>query len=81
MREPFNYESPLCAQVDSELFFPEQEYGRNTAPIAKSICSRCPHKTECLEWAVTNFEFGVWGGTTERDRMKLRRKRGIKEIA
>ena len=78
MREPFQYEQPLCAEVDSELFFPEKESGKTTAQQAKSICSKCIHKSECLEWAIVNVEQGVWGGTTERQRLKMRRKRGLK---
>lgn len=81
MREPFEFESPLCAEVDSELFFPEREPGKATFQQAKSICSKCIHKTECLEWAITNFEWGIWGGTTEKQRQKMRRKRGLKESA
>jgi len=81
MREPFKYESPLCAQVDSELFFPEKEHGAHTAPLAKSICGRCIHKAECLEWAIVNMEVGVWGGTTERQRMQIRSRMRKKKIA
>lgn len=55
------------------VFFPEQ--GRSTRE-AKMICDGCPVLTECLNYALDrNEKFGVWGGTTERDRRSIRRKR------
>jgi WhiB family redox-sensing transcriptional regulator len=42
---------------------------------AKEICSGCPVRTECLDFAITsNQEFGVWGGTSEDERRVLRRQ-------
>lgn len=62
-----------CRDTDPDLFFPDK--GGSTAE-AKRICSRCPVEFECLEWALDNGElFGVWGGTSERTRVKLRRMR------
>jgi WhiB family redox-sensing transcriptional regulator len=59
----------LCAQVDFELFFPEKG---GTASPAKSVCQLCDVRAACLEWALaTDQRFGVWGGTTERERRKL----------
>lgn len=29
----------------------------------------------CREWAIENKEFGVWGGTTEKERKRIRRMR------
>ena len=41
---------------------------------AKQVCAECPIKTECLEYALRNFEeFGVWGGLTPKQRRPLRR--------
>lgn len=65
-----------CVGVDPDLFFPER--GQSTRE-AKEICRTCPVKEECLEWALTRTEpFGIWGGTSERERKRIRRqKRGI----
>lgn len=61
----------LCAQVDSELFFPEHQ-GKSPR-AAKRICAVCPVQAECLEYALQHREqFGVWGGTTERERRRMR---------
>jgi len=59
-------DAALCAQVDPELFFPEKG-GSVTAP--KKICAACPVRVNCLEFALENREqFGIFGGTTERQR-------------
>lgn len=43
---------------------------------AKSICSGCSVRIECLEWAFENGEqSGVWGGLTTEERKLFRRRR------
>lgn len=65
-------ERALCSQVDPEAFFPEE--GGSTRE-AKRICSRCEVKSECLEYALAHDErFGIWGGLSERERRKLKRR-------
>jgi WhiB family redox-sensing transcriptional regulator len=62
----------LCAQTDPEAFFPEK--GGSTRE-AKKICQQCDVKAECLEYALANDErFGIWGGLSERERRRLRRR-------
>jgi WhiB family redox-sensing transcriptional regulator len=62
----------LCAQTDPEAFFPEK--GGSTRD-AKKICSTCEVRTQCLEYALENDErFGIWGGLSERERRKLRKR-------
>ena len=42
---------------------------------AKKICTGCEVKAECLEYALANDErFGIWGGLSERERRRLRRR-------
>jgi WhiB family transcriptional regulator, redox-sensing transcriptional regulator len=39
-------------------------------------CARCPVKDECLNYAMQHRNLvGVWGGTTERERRRIRRQR------
>lgn len=41
---------------------------------ARETCASCPVNAECLEWALTKpEEYGVWGGTTPRQRGALRK--------
>ena len=62
----------LCAQTDPEAFFPEK--GGSTRE-AKKICTGCEVKAQCLEYALANDErFGIWGGLSERERRKLRKR-------
>jgi WhiB family transcriptional regulator, redox-sensing transcriptional regulator len=64
----------LCAQTDPEAFFPEK--GGSTRD-AKRVCTSCDVKAECLEYALQNDErFGIWGGLSERERRKLKRRAG-----
>ena len=65
-------ERALCAETDPEAFFPEK--GGSTRE-AKKICVGCDVRSECLEYALANDErFGIWGGLSERERRRLRRR-------
>jgi WhiB family transcriptional regulator, redox-sensing transcriptional regulator len=67
-------EAALCAETDPEAFFPEK--GGSTRE-AKKICTGCEVRAECLEFALANDErFGIWGGLSERERRRLRRRAG-----
>nr|BFF10675.1 hypothetical protein GCM10025699_19780 [Microbacterium flavescens] len=62
----------LCSQTDPEAFFPEK--GGSTRD-AKRVCASCDVRGECLEYALQNDErFGIWGGLSERERRKLKRR-------
>jgi len=64
----------LCAQTDPEAFFPEK--GGSTRE-AKRICGTCEVRSECLDYALHNDErFGIWGGLSERERRRLKRRAG-----
>jgi WhiB family transcriptional regulator, redox-sensing transcriptional regulator len=64
----------LCAQTDPEAFFPEK--GGSTRD-AKRICTSCDVRDQCLDYALQNDErFGIWGGLSERERRKLKRRAG-----
>lgn len=71
LEEPKWQDSALCAKGDPEEFYPETSSTR----IAKIVCGVCKVKVECLEYALANDEtFGIWGGLTERERRRLKRK-------
>lgn len=45
---------------------------------AKAICKNCPHMSPCRDYAIeNNLQFGIWGATTYRERMMLRRILGF----
>jgi len=61
----------LCAQVDPDLFYPETGAPNRDA---KQVCAGCNVRAECLAYAIAHRErCGVWGGTTERERRRMRR--------
>lgn len=61
-----------CRDADLELFFDGQ-----LVAFAKAICHRCPVREACLAYALPRVLDGVWGGTTGRERVALRRRLGI----
>ena len=62
-----------CHNVDGELFFSEDEISINAA---KSLCSQCPMKAQCLAGALSRQEpCGVWGGELLSEGEIIERKR------
>ena len=63
-------ELAACRSTDLGVFFPER--GESAGP-ARQVCSACPVRQPCLDYAITNrITHGVWGGLTERERRVLR---------
>jgi WhiB family redox-sensing transcriptional regulator len=68
-----------CMGVDPDLFFPER--GASTRE-AKEVCRGCVAREECLEYAITHSEkFGIWGGLSERERRRIRRRRVLERAS
>jgi WhiB family redox-sensing transcriptional regulator len=66
----------LCAEIDPELFFPKKGSIRESM-VAKKMCRRCPIIEKCLEYALKDPEIkGIWGGTSEQQRYKIRNRSG-----
>lgn len=66
-----------CRDADPELFFPISDMGpaARQATEAKAVCTRCPVRAECLDYAIdAGLDHGVFGGTTERERRALVRR-------
>jgi hypothetical protein len=82
VREPREYENPLCAEIGGDFWFPERDNPENRKLLdpsyAKSICRSCTHKTECAQWGIKNERFGIWGGLTEYERTLLRTRSNIR---
>lgn len=59
-------------QSDPDLFFSNR---KAEIELAKEACLYCPIKSECFQDALWDEErSGIWGGTTMKDRRRLRRK-------
>tara|TARA_R110001606_G_scaffold317154_1_gene463940 strand:- start:5564 stop:5860 length:297 start_codon:yes stop_codon:yes gene_type:complete len=69
------HKEALCAQTDPEVFYPE---GNTTTKQAKAICKICTVSSECLEYALKRKEdYGIWGGKTATERLKMLPQRPI----
>ena len=66
-----------CRDTDPDLFFPVGTTGPAIVQIenAKAVCRQCDAQAECLEYAIaTTQDSGIWGGTSEEERRKLRKR-------
>jgi len=67
-----------CRDMDPALFFPSDGIG---VQAAQRICSECPVRGPCLEYALDNrVDHGVWGGTSERERRRILRRRRVTRL-
>lgn len=64
-----------CRDEDPELFFAWDE---DDIDAAKAICAGCPVIRPCLDYALKHEKEGVWGGTTEDERKRIRKSHGIR---
>lgn len=65
-----------CRDTDPNLFFPVGTHGASAEQIenAKAVCRQCDVQLDCLEFALeTNQDSGIWGGTSEEERRKIRK--------
>ena len=62
-----------CYGADPDIWFPTAG-GRDAAREAKEICEDCPAKQQCLTFGLM-MTHGIWGGTAERERRRIRARR------
>jgi len=68
-------EGAACRDTDPDLFFPGGTTGVaiEQIDVAKAMCRSCPVREQCLEFSMaTNQKAGIWGGSTEDERRKMR---------
>jgi WhiB family redox-sensing transcriptional regulator len=62
-----------CRGADPDTFFAEGRGSRADTEYARRVCAHCPVRPECGQYAIdTGQSWGVWGGMTQTE---LRRKR------
>ena len=65
-----------CRGMDPNSFHPPKGGGGRMVRQAKAVCSDCPVKQPCLDYAIANVELrGIWGGLTEYERRSIRQPR------
>jgi len=72
------FEGAACIGADTEMFYPDSvQFSREEALFYATLCSSCPVKAACLEWALAHERQGVWAGTTPETRTALRKSLNI----
>ena len=62
-----------CKGLEPSIFYPDDD---DEALDAKAVCADCGVRIACLEFALQVREKqGVWGGATERERLRIIRRR------
>jgi len=75
--KPWQFEGAICSQIDTEIYFPEQNKVTEETKKAKALCSSCIWKKECLTYALSYSVVGIWGGTSARERATIRKQLNI----
>ena len=65
--------------MDTNIWFSQDNPGKDTGitgeperiHLAKMICSGCPVRNDCLDWAIrTDDKWGLYGGLTPQERRR-----------
>lgn len=72
-RQPPWMKDGECRNYPARAFFPSDGVG---VDAARAICATCKVSEPCLEYALEQrIDHGVWGGTSERERRRILRRR------
>jgi WhiB family redox-sensing transcriptional regulator len=79
---PLFINQALCAEVDPEIWFPEEggnsKYKTPAAVHAKQLCKACPAMSECREYALKYTGlFGIWGALDPSERRDIQKSLNI----
>ncbi len=67
-----------CKGLDTNDFFVDDGNKRyENEPYLKRICSNCPVRLVCLDYALNHAVTGWWGGMSEKNRRSMRQRLGI----
>lgn len=72
IERPAWHADAACAGQGHQRWLPPQGKSTNDA---RQVCAECPARVPCLEEALADPTLeGVWGGTSEHERDRMRRK-------
>jgi Transcription factor WhiB len=75
--EDYNWrDDAACKGLPSVWWFPEVREPDGFSEAIK-ICKGCPVIQECLYYGLQREQYGIYGGTTETERMRMRKELGI----
>lgn len=63
-----------CYGTSVNNFFIERGDSGEYREVIANFCNVCVVKTSCLNYAIDNYVSGIWGGTTDRGRQRIRRE-------
>lgn len=63
-----------CRDLNSQMFFPDESHEDERAREMNALCTQCPVNAQCLEYALSRDEYGIWAATTRDQRRSLRRR-------
>ncbi len=68
-----DWSDAACLGCDTDLWFSDDE---TEITMAKAVCSECPIRQTCLDYAMANGETeGIWGGLLPIERQRTKRRR------
>lgn len=71
LEPPAWHASAACRGKPTSWFYPDRGEATDQA---KALCESCPVRAACTAHAMRVPErFGIWGGTSERQRKRMRR--------
>ena len=65
----------LGVEESQAIFFPAPG---ESISAARALCEGCPVSGQCLDFALTHGCTGVWGGTSDHERRRIRRLGGVR---
>lgn len=80
MTKPIKPPSDGLCLGKTDLFFQPPSRTRQILDKEREalrLCRECPQMEQCREYALHYEMFGIWGGTTERERRYLRKELNI----
>jgi len=66
----YDTSTATCKDNDYAYSLALSDKAKEQQEMITSFCAGCPMRVECLERAVNEDAYGVWGGTTRAYRVK-----------
>lgn len=63
----------ICSATNPDDWFVDEQHIHAIAML-RMICSECPVITQCREYALKRHAYGFWGGMTQSERSRIRRR-------
>lgn len=62
----------LCKGLNTRVFFVNTRRQPDLSGLVMSLCSMCPVQLPCYCYALLRGEQGIWGGSTDEERARIR---------